>query len=189
MLVIGQLKDAERNVARPLLFGIVLLAKERPTAIDGSKEKLTRMAGVANREPTAGREKGGDDRSREGALTGERSELLVEEADEFSLVQAIHKAAHQGAQIGCRGSHGFTVTGNIGEEQAADTTGGATRDLVDISATLSLAEWFAVDPDIETGQFDSTGGDLAASPDLHALHMLCGGSRHVSIITAERKLN
>jgi hypothetical protein len=52
-----------------------------------------------------------------------------------------------------------------------------------------LAEWFAIDPDIETGQFDSAGRDLAASPDLHALHMLCGGCRHVSIITAERKLN
>jgi hypothetical protein len=30
------------------------------------------------------------------------------------------------------------------------------------------------------GQFDSTGRELATSPDLHALHILCGGIRHRS---------
>ena len=74
---------------------------------------------------------------------------------------------------------------NIGEEQAADATGSTTRDVVDIAATLSLAERLAIDPDIKTGQFDSTGSELAASPDLHALHVLCGGIRHGSIIPAE----
>ena len=164
------------------------MPKEGPTPIEGSKEKRTRMTSIAKSEPTAGCEKGGDDRRREAALTGERGELLVQEADEFFLVQAIHKAAHQGAQIGCHGSDGFAVAGNIGEEQAANAAGGATRDVVDVTATLSLAEWLAIDPDIETGQFDSTGRDLTASPDLHALHVLCGRSRHVGIITAEKEL-
>ena len=50
------------------------------------------------------------------ALAGEGSELLVQQADEFFLVQAIHKATHQRAQIGCHGSHGLSVAGNIGEE-------------------------------------------------------------------------
>src|SRR5580704_4294663 len=146
------------------------------------------MAGIAKGEPTTGCEKGGDDRRREGALTGERGELPVQEADEFFLVQAIYKAAHQGAQIGCRGSDGFAVAGNIGEEQAANATGGATRDVIDVAATLGLAEWLAIDPNIETGQFDSTGRDLTAAPDFHALHVLDGGSGHVSIIAAEREL-
>lgn len=78
---------------------------------------------------------------------------------------------------------------NIGEEQAADATGRAARDIVDIAAMLSLAKWLTIDPDIETGQFDSTGRELTTSPDLHALHVLCGGIRHRSIITAQRELN
>jgi hypothetical protein len=65
------------------------------------------------------------------------------------------------------------VARNIGEEQAADAAGSATRDVVDIAAMLRLAVRLAVDPDIETRQFDSTGCQLAASPDLHALHVLC----------------
>jgi hypothetical protein len=48
------------------------------------------------------------------------------------------------------------VAGNVGKEQAADATGSATRDIVDIAATLSLAEGLAIDPYIKTGQFDST---------------------------------
>jgi len=77
------------------------------------------------------------------------------------------------------------VAGDICEEQAADATGSATRNVVDIAATLSLAEGLAIDPDIETGQFDSAGRELAASPDLHALHVLCEGIGHGSIIAVE----
>jgi hypothetical protein len=80
------------------------------------------------------------------------------------------------------------VAGNIGEEQATEATGSATRDVVDIAAALSLAERLAIDPDIETSQFDSTGSELAASPDLHALHVLCGGIRHGFIIPAATEL-
>jgi len=80
------------------------------------------------------------------------------------------------------------VAGNICEEQAADATGSAARNVVDIAATLSLAEGLAIDPDIETAQFDSTGRELAASPDLHALHVLCGGIGHGSIIAAEGEM-
>jgi hypothetical protein len=52
------------------------------------------MAGVAKRESAAGCEKGGNDRRREAALAGVRGELLVKKADEFFLIEAIHKAAH-----------------------------------------------------------------------------------------------
>jgi hypothetical protein len=46
-----------------------------------------------------------------------------------------------------------------------------------------MAERLAVDPNIETAQFDTAGGKLTAAPDLHALHVLRGGTRHGSIIT------
>lgn len=94
MLVVGERKDAQRNVVRTLLFGIVLVAEQGPTPIDGSKEKWAGTAGVAKREAAAWCEKGGNDRRGETALAGVRCELLVEEANEFFLIEAIHKAAH-----------------------------------------------------------------------------------------------
>jgi hypothetical protein len=116
------------------------------------------MTGVAKREAAAGCEKGGDDRRRETTtLARERGELFVELADKFFLVEAIDKAAHQGTQVGSRGSDGFAMSGNIGEEQATDAAGSATRDVVNIATTLSLFERLAVEPDIETRQFDSAG--------------------------------
>ena len=115
--------------------------------------------------------------------------MLVQQPDEFFLVQAVYKAAHQGAQIGGGGRYGFAVPRNISEEQAAYATRGATGDVVDIATALGLAEKVAVNPDIETGQFDSAGGDLASAPNLHALHMLCRGSGHAGIIAAGRIWN
>jgi len=120
-------------------------------------------------------------------VAGKRSELLVEKADDFFLVQAIDKAAHQRAQVGCRGGDGLAVAGYVGEKQTADAARGATGNVVDIAATLGLAERLAVDPDIETTQFDAAGGKLAAAPDLHALHVLRGRIRHGSIITVGRE--
>ena len=67
------------------------------------------------------------------------------------------------------------------------TARGATGNIVDIPATLGRAERLAVDPDIETTQFDAAGGKLAATPDLHALHVLRGRIRHESIITVGKK--
>jgi hypothetical protein len=81
------------------------------------------------------------------------------------------------------------VAGNICEDQAADATGSATRNVLDIAATLSLAEGLAIHPDIETGQFDSAERELPASPDLHALHVLCEGIGHGSIIAAEGEIS
>ena len=83
----------------------------------------------------------------------------------------------------------MAVARNIGEEQAADAAGSATGNVVDIAATLGLAERLAVDPDIETTQFDTAGGKLAAAPDLHALHVLRRRIHHIGIITVERELN
>src|SRR5271170_399608 len=110
------------------------------------------MAGIANGEATGGREKSGDDRGGETAVAGERGELLVEQTDELFLIEAIHEAAHQRAQIGCGGGYRLTVAGNIGEQQAGDAAG------------------------------DATGSELAAAPDFHALHVLRGGIRHTDII-------
>src|SRR6267143_3594673 len=81
------------------------------------------------------------------------------------------------------------MAGNVGEQQAADTPGSATREVIDISAARGLAEWFAVDPHVESRKFDTPGGELATSPDLHAPHLLRGGIRHGAIITVESEFN
>jgi len=186
VFVVGEFKDTEGDVERSLLIGTVLVAEEGPATIKSAKEERAGMAGVAKREPATGCEKGGNDRCGEAAVARERGELLVEEANEFLLVEPIDKAAHERAQIGGHGSDGLAVARNIGEEQAANATGGTTRDVVDIAAALGLAKWLAIDPDIETGQFDPTGRKLAASPDLHTLHVLLRGI-HGSIITGETR--
>jgi hypothetical protein len=156
----------------------------------GAIKKRAGMTGVTKREAAAGREKGGDHRRGEAtALAGQRGELLIEQTDKFFLVEAIDKAAHQGAQVGSRRCDGLAMPGNIGEQQPADASGSATGNVVDIATALGMFEGLAVDPHIEAGQFDSTGRQLAASPDLHALHVLRGGIRHGSIITAESARN
>ena len=182
MIVVGEREDAERNVERALFFGAVFLREEGPAVIGGAKKKRAGMAGVADAEPAAGREKSGDDGGGESALTRESGELLVEETYKFFVVKAIYEAAHQGAQVRGGGSDGFAVTGNIGEEQPADAAGRATGNVVDVAATLGLAERLAVNPDVEAGEFDSAGGDLAAAPDFHALHVLYRRSAHLPLV-------
>src|SRR5450432_2614611 len=185
MFVIGELKNAKRNVARALLFRAVLMGEQSPMAIADAIKKRAGMTCIAKREPAAGREKGGDHRrGKAPALAGQRSELLVKQTDKFFLVEAIYKTAHEGAQIGGRRSYGFAMPGNIGEQQPANATGSATGNVVDVATTLGMFKRLAVYPHIETGQFDSTGRQLAASPYLHALHVLRGRIRHGSIITA-----
>ena len=83
----------------------------------------------------------------------------------------------------------MAVTGNVGEEHAADAAGGAARNVVDIPAARGLAVRLAVHPQIEAAQLHSAGGKLAAAPNLHALHVLHGRIRHGGIITVDKELN
>jgi hypothetical protein len=78
----------------PFFSGLSWWPSKDQRPIDGSKEKWAGTAGVAKREAAAWCEKGGNDRRGETALAGVRCELLVEEANEFFLIEAIHKAAH-----------------------------------------------------------------------------------------------
>src|ERR1700735_2237173 len=115
------------------------------------------MSGIANGEPASGREKSGDDGGGESSVAGECGELLVEQANEFFLIEAVHEAAHQGAQIGGGGCYGLAVAGNVGEQQTADASGGATGNVINIAAALRFAEWLAVNPDVEAAQLDAAG--------------------------------
>ena len=46
LLVIADLKESEGNVLRPFLFGLVLVAKKGPAAIESVKEKRAGMASI-----------------------------------------------------------------------------------------------------------------------------------------------
>ena len=106
------------------------------------------MAGIADGEAAGGGEKSCDDGGGETAVAGERGELLVEQTDEFFLIEAIYEAAHQRAQIGSGGGYRLAVAGNIGEQQAGDAAGGAAGYVIDIAAALGFAEGLAVNPDV-----------------------------------------
>src|ERR1700674_1648861 len=76
-----------------------------------------------------------------------------------------------------------------GVTPAGEKPGTETRRVVDISPALRLAERLAVHPHVESRQFDTAGGELAASPDLHALHLLLGRIRHGAIITVDSEFH
>jgi hypothetical protein len=130
------------------------------------------MSGVAQGEAATGLEERGNHSGRITTVSRERCELRVEQANEFFLVQAIYKAAHQRAQVGCRRRDRVAVAGNVGEEHAANTAGRAAGTVVDIAAPLRLAKRLAVYPRIEAAQLDTARCKLAAAPDFHALHVL-----------------
>ena len=65
------------------------------------------MAGVADGEAAAGLKERCDDRGGESARARQRGELLVEQADEFRLIEPIYETAHQRAQIGGGGCDGL----------------------------------------------------------------------------------
>src|SRR5689334_21184337 len=65
------------------------------------------------------------------------------------------------------------MSGNIRQQEAADSPRGAARSVVDIAAGLSLTVGLAVDPRVEAAEFHAGRRELAATPDFHALHVLC----------------
>ena len=189
LLVIRDLKHPQRNIAQAFFFGVVRVAQQRPAAIGGAEEKRARMAGVAKRKAPSGLEESGENGGGETAVARKLGKLLVEQAHDFFLVQAIDEAPHQRAQVGCGGSDGVAVAGNVGEKQAADASAGATGNVIHIAAALRFAERLAVNPNVQAAQFDAAGSELAAAPNFHALHVLRGRIRHRCIITVGRELN
>src|SRR5271170_456625 len=121
----------------------------------GAKKHRSWMARVANRETTAGFEERGDNRRGEGSSAWQHRELLVEQANELSLIQPVYEAAHQCTQIGCGSRDGLAVSRNVGKQQAADTAGSATGCVVHVAARVRLAVRFAVDPSVQSAKFDA----------------------------------
>ena len=76
------------------------------------------MTGIADGKAAAGLEECGDDRGGEGARARQRGELLVEQADEFGLIQPIDEAPHERAQIGRGGGDRLAVSRDVGQQQA-----------------------------------------------------------------------
>src|ERR1700680_2457964 len=58
---------------------------------------------------------------------------------------------------------------------------------VNIPAALRLSIGFAVDPRVQPSHFNAPGRELAASPDFHALHVLCRLVAHRRIIRGSRE--
>ncbi len=147
-------------------------AEKIPLLVGGAIQKRARVAGIGEDQAAGGREKRADDRGGERARARQRGKLLIQLAHEFGLVEAIDEAAHQRAQVGGRGGDGGAVAGNVGEQEARDAAGGATRGVVDVAAALRLLVRLAVDPGVEAAKLDGARGELAAAPHFHALHVL-----------------
>ncbi len=140
------------------------------------------MPRIADGQAAAGRKKRADHGGGERRRLRHGDELLVEQAHEFGLVEAVDEAPHQGPQIGGGGGDRGTVPGNVGQQQAGDASGSATRGVVNVSAALRFAKGLAVHPNAQPAHFNVARGQLASTPDFHALHVLCGRLGHDCII-------
>ncbi len=140
------------------------------------------MTRVADGQAARGSEKCGDDRGCVGAFARERAELLVEQLDEFGLIQPIDEPAHKRPQVGRSGRDRVAMPGDVRQQKAADPAGGAARGIVNIAPGARFSEGLAVDPGIQAAELDTARGELAAAPDLHALHVFARLIAHSGII-------
>lgn len=107
MEVSRDFQKTERDIA-PIAF------QKAPASV--APQERAWMPGVADGEPSGGGEESCDDRGGEGAFSLQAEELLIEQPDEFALVQTIDEATHKRAQVGGGSGDYFTVTGYIGQE-------------------------------------------------------------------------
>jgi hypothetical protein len=64
------------------------------------------------------------------------------------------------------------MAADIGDEQARDASGGAGRDVIDITPAVGAAERFAVDPRVEPSHDHAAVRQLVSAPHFHALHVM-----------------
>ncbi len=171
LLVLGGIEETEGNVAGRRALSGGLSSKKIPLMLSCAIEQRPWMARVADRKTAAGLEERSDDGGSKRTAARQDGELLIEEANEFGLIEPVDEAPHEGAQIGGRGCDGLAVSGDIGKQQSADPSGGATGGIVNIAARVRFAEGLAVDPSVEAAEFDGARGELTTAPDFHALHV------------------
>src|SRR5450432_923175 len=178
MLVLREVEHAERDVLG-FGFGFLRLVTEQiPLLLRGAIEERPRMTGIAYGQAATGSEKSGYNRGGESSGPRHAGKLLIEQADKLGLIEAVHEATHEGAKIRSCGSDGISMAGNVREKQASDASGGATGCVVNVSTALGFAVRLAKDPGFQAAKLHAARGELAASPDLHALHVFCGRVTH-----------
>src|ERR1700693_4452505 len=74
------------------------------------------------------------------------------------------------------------MPGHVRQQQPADSTSGAAGRVVDIPARLRFSEGFAVNPYLESAEFDALRCELVSTPDFHALHVLFRLRAHGRIV-------
>jgi membrane protein DedA with SNARE-associated domain len=190
LFVLRGIEKTQRNVAGGRALSGGLSSKKIPLMLSGAVQQRPRMTRVADRKSAAGLEERGDDGGGKRSAARQNGELLIEEADEFGLIQPVDEASHKSAQIGGGGCYGLSVSRDIGKQQSANASGGATGSIVNIASRVRPAEGLAVDPSVQAAEFDGARSELAAAPDFHALHVLqrlighCGRFGLLSILCA-----
>jgi hypothetical protein len=80
------------------------------------------------------------------------------------------------------------VTRHVREQEAGDPAGRAARCVVNVSAVLGIPMRFTVNPCVQPTECDSARCELAAAPNLHALHVLFRLFAHERIIPGVHRL-
>ncbi len=161
-------RDAQGQIAVRFLLG----DQQPPEAGFRTVHERARVAGVAQRDPVAARQEGGDDSRGELAGAIERGELIVEIAHEALLIGVVDVAAEQIAELAGDAIDRRAVAGDIGEDGTGDAAAAAHGNVVDIAAAAGGAVGRGMDEDIEAG---GAGGVLAqrvGAPDFHAFQRM-----------------
>src|SRR5438445_6472404 len=74
------------------------------------------------------------------------------------------------------------MSGDVRQQETADSAGGAAGRVVNIAARLRLPIGLARNPHLEPSECNAAGGHLASTPDFHALHLLCRLFAHRAIV-------
>ena len=130
------------------------------------------MAGVADTQPPRWLKERTDNSGRKYGLPGKFSELEVEQADEFCLIETVHEPPHEQSQVGCRRGYGATMPCYIRKQQPSDPACSTTGRIVYVATPLCLPVRFAVYPGVQPSEFHATFSKLAAAPHFHTTHLL-----------------
>jgi hypothetical protein len=130
------------------------------------------MPRIADSQTPAGLEKRSHDRRCEDAYAREDSELLIEEPNEFCLIEAINEPAHERPQISRARGDRSSMSRHIRKQQPANSARGATGRIINVPAVLRVSIGFAINPCVQPSKRNPFCCELASAPDFHTLHLL-----------------
>ena len=124
------------------------------------------MAGIADRQPAARREVGGEDRGRQ-RRRADPVQPLVERTEHAAVVDNVHATAQLIVRFVADRSHGAAMAGDIGDAHPRKQPGAAHRQVVHVAAPRGFAR-HRIEHAAQPRELDDVVRRLRAAPHLGA---------------------